>query len=368
MKIAILVPLFPPRWIAGTEIATYNIATYLAKRGHEVHVITSFDEGLPKESSEQGFYVHRIGWRKVRFLGIISFWLKMTLIVRNIKPETIHCQDLGMGIPGYLASKLLKRPYSVWGQGSDVYLPSFLSRLLSKFVLRNADVAIALTEDMKKKMQNICDREILVIPNGIDLKNFQDLPPKHSIRKSLGIGINDEVILFVGRFRPEKGLKYLIYAMQIIKQKNVSARLMLVGEGPEENNLRQLVHQLNLNSVTFVGQIANEKVPQFMMAADIFMLPSLSEGLPNVVLEAMASGLPIVASKVGGLPEIIIEGINGFLVEPKNAEQIAEKVILLQSNDELRENISKNNKEKVRGYSLNTVIENLEGAYQKLYN
>ncbi len=83
MKIAILVLLFPPKWLAGTEIATYNIARHLAKRGHEVHVITSLDEGLPKDSVEEGFCVHRIGWRKLRFIGIISFWLKILIVLKK---------------------------------------------------------------------------------------------------------------------------------------------------------------------------------------------------------------------------------------------------------------------------------------------
>jgi len=102
-----------------------------------------------------------------------------------------------------------------------------------------------------------------------------------------------------------------------------------------------------------------------MAASDVFVLPSLSEGFPVTVVEAMASGLPIVATTIRGLPEIIKDGKkNGFLVEPKNPEQIAEKVLLVLENDKLRERISEKNKEKAKGYSWEAVIEKLERVYE----
>jgi len=120
MKIAITVPLFPPKWLAGTEIATYNIAKHLARRGHEVNVITSLDKGLPRESMENGFYVHRIFWWNIRFIGIMSFWAKIFWCLKTIKPDIIHVQSVGMGIPGLLAKTFLKKPFVVYGRGSEV--------------------------------------------------------------------------------------------------------------------------------------------------------------------------------------------------------------------------------------------------------
>ncbi|NIA12340.1 MAG: glycosyltransferase, partial [Nitrospiraceae bacterium] len=197
MKIAIIVPQFPPKQIGGTEIATYNIAKYLARRGHEVHVITSLDEGLPKESTEEGFYVHRIFWRKIRFLGVVSFWIKIFWCLKMIKPDIVHVQSVGMGIPGFLAKIFLKKPFVVYGRGSEVYLPSTLKNTISKLMLKNADTVIALTEDMKSEMQKFYDRAILVIPNGIDLEKFKNLSRK-DIRKRLKIKDNEKIITFVG--------------------------------------------------------------------------------------------------------------------------------------------------------------------------
>jgi len=358
MKIAILVSLFPPKWLAGTEIATYNTAKHLAKRGHEVHVITSLDEGLPKESMEEGFHVHRIRRRKVRYLGVISFWLKTPLVLRTIEPDIVHSQDIIMGMPGLVAKTFFSKKFVVCGRGTDVNNPGLFMKPLSRLVLGNADAVIALTEDMRKKMQRNCNRDISVIPNGLNLEKFENLSRDETQSK------NEKLIIFVGRFRPEKGVKYLIEAMNIIIQHVQPVKLILVGEGPEEEKLKQLVGQFNLGRfINFVGQIPNEKVPQYMVTAYVFVLPSLCEGFPNVLLEAMGSGLPIVATNVCGLPEIIRDGENGFLVEPKNPGQIAENVSLLLEDDELREKISKNNKEKARKYSWDSVVDRLEEVY-----
>jgi N-acetyl-alpha-D-glucosaminyl L-malate synthase BshA len=365
MKIVILVALFPPKWLAGTEIAAYNIAKYLVRKGHEVHVVTTLDVGLPNESIVEGFFVHRIFWRKIRFLDVISFWMKMLLTLRKIDPDVVHVQSIGIGIPGLLAKKILKKPYIVWGQGSDIYLPDKFTKSLSKLVLKNADAVIALTEDMKRKMQKIYDRNVFVIPNGIDLERFNNLP-KETLRKRWKIKDEDEIITFVGTLRPIKGVEYLIRAMKIVRQKSTGARLMLVGDGEEREKLEKLVKELILEEyVRFIGKVQNEKVPEYMVASDIFILPSLSEGFPVTVLEAMASGLPIIVTRVRGLQEIIKDGENGFLVEPKNPEQIAEKVLMLLEDDELRERISRNNKKRVKDYSWESVVARLEGVYQR---
>lgn len=365
MRIAITIPLFPPRWLAGTEIATYNIAKHLARRGYEVHVITALDKGLPKESMEEGFYVHRIFWRKIRFAGVISFWTKVFLVLRKVNPDMIHVQSIEMCIPAFIAKKLMKKPYVVWGQGSDVYLPGKFIKSISKLVLKNANTVIALTDDMKKEMQKICSRDVSVIPNGIDLSSFEDLSRKEA-RSKLQIKDDEKVILFVGTLRPVKGIRYLIEAMRLIKDKNESTKLFLVGDGEEREYLKNLVKGLILEEcVRFIGKLPNEKVPECMVASDVFVLPSLSEGFPVVILEAMASGLPIISTKVTGLLEIVKDGKNGILVESKSPDEIAEKVLLILGDDELREKISENNREEAKRYSWDSAVDKLEEIYQK---
>jgi glycosyltransferase involved in cell wall biosynthesis len=112
-----------------------------------------------------------------------------------------------------------------------------------------------------------------------------------------------------------------------------------------------------------VGKVPHDEIPAYMASADVFVLPSLSEGFGIAALEAMAMGLPIIATKVGGLLEIIKDGENGFLVEPRNPVEIAEKCVLLLTNDDLRASISRNNREKAKDYSWEKVIERLEKVY-----
>jgi len=354
MKIAILVGLFPPKWLAGTEIATYNLASHLARRGHEVHVITSHDAGFPEFSEENGFSVHRIAWPKIRFIGILTFWAKICLKIRKIKPDIIHAQSLGVAVPTLISERILKIPYVIWGQGSDIYLPGKFTRMTSKPMLQNADAVLALTEDMKQKMQEICDRDISVVPNGIDLERFE-------ISSGDKKDSSAKTIIFVGRLHPVKGVQYLIEAMAIVHLETPDVKLVIVGDGVERARLEELAERLNLKgSIQFAGQVPQESIPRLMHQADVFALSSLSESFGIVNLEAMAAGLPIVATNVGGIPDIVEEGVNGYLVNAKNPDELADRILVLLQNDEMREEMSANNREKAELYMWDKVAGTVE--------
>jgi N-acetyl-alpha-D-glucosaminyl L-malate synthase BshA len=366
VKIAILVLEFPPRHLAGTEIATYNLAKHLAARGHEVHVITTWDDGLPKESTLEGILVHRIRVMRIPLLGFASYFVGAFRVIVRVNPDLIHSQSIPTALHSLLMKKVLKKPYVVWARGSDIYLPSRLDKLFCRFTLKKASTVITLTADMKKNIRSICQQEAIVIPNGIDLDKFNALP-RESVRNCLNVREDGKIVLFVGTLRTVKGVRYLIHAMRIVSQKELGARLILVGDGEERQYLEKLTRDLNLgDSVTFLGKVLNEKVPEYMAAADVFVLPSLSEGFPVVILEAMASGLPIIATIVRGMPEIVHDGENGFLVQARNPAQIAKRLILLLEDDQLRGKISRNNKERVNDYTWEKVIDSIEQVYRKV--
>jgi glycosyltransferase involved in cell wall biosynthesis len=359
MKIAIIINLFPPKWLHGVEIATYLMAEQLAKRGHVVHVITSLDEGLPEESCEKGFYIHRIRLIKTPIFATLFFWSAIIGTIRKIDPDLVHAQTLVTGVPAMISKKILKIPYVVWGQGSDVYFRKGFIKFTSKTVIKNANTAIALTENMKGVMQEIYDREITVLTNGIDLEDYNDVtifPDRKTGTKN---------ILYVGRFNPVKGVQYLITSMKKIHDEMPDARLILVGDGKERERLAALSIQLGIQKyVQFIGLVPHEKIKTYMQQADVFVLPSLSEGFPNVILEAMACGLPIVASRVGGIPDIITNSTHGYLVEVKDTNDIANKILLLLSDEPLRKKISDNNRHFVKKYTWENVISELEKIYE----
>jgi glycosyltransferase involved in cell wall biosynthesis len=362
MKIAILVDFFPPRWLAGTELSSYNIAKNLALKGHEVHVITSLDEGLPKRCFKDGFHIHRIYWKKIRFFSSIFFLINIFICLKAIQPDIVHVQKISlMCLPAFFSKKLLKKPYVIYGRGSDIYDISFFSRKMLKVILKDAAKVIVLTEYMKKELQKIYYGKILVIPNGIELDNYKNLQ-KQNFRLN-----NKKIIMFLGTLRLVKGLKYLIKAMELIQAEMENTILMIIGDGEDRKSLEAMVIKLHLEKVViFNGKIPNKDIPKYLVQGDVFVLPSLSEGFPNVLLEAMAAGLPIVSTNVNGLSEIIINEENGYLVEPKNPQQLADKLLQILKNPIQSKKFSNNNIEKVKNYSWKNVIECLEDVYLKV--
>ena len=162
-----------------------------------------------------------------------------------------------------------------------------------------------------------------------------------------------------------KGVSYLIEAMAIVQREIPDAKLILVGDGVERSRLEGLSKKLDLNGcIQFVGQVQQERIPTLLQQADLFALPSLSEGFPVVILEAMATGLPIVATNVGGIPDILEEGVDGYLVNAKRPAEVADRMLVLLRNDKLREEISVNNREKAKLYTWDIVAGKVEKEYQ----
>jgi len=366
MKIVILVSLFHPFWLGGTEIATQNIAEKLSKMGNDVCVITSRDKGTARMANEDGYYVFRVTHPKIKFFGPILFWFNCFWAIKKYRPDVVHSQTIQMAVPCFFAKKILKIPYIVNCHGSDVYMPWRLKKIISRSVLKEANAVIALTKDMKKRIESfrINLKNIFIIPNGIESENFKDLS-KVDFRNGIKINNSENVLLFVGTLKAVKGVEYLIQAMNVIREKKPNTKLLIAGEGEERARLEGLSKKMGLeNYIYFLGRIDNKNIPKLMLSSDIFILPSLSEGLPVTILEALASGLPIVATRLEGVAEIIKDGQNGFLVDIKNPKQIAEKILFLLSDGNAKKNISFNNIKKSEKYSWDSIANKLTEVYR----
>ncbi|MGB9937074.1 MAG: glycosyltransferase family 4 protein [Methanobacterium sp.] len=363
MKIAIIVYRFPPKWLGGTEIATYNMAKYLSKN-NDVTIITSLDEHLPNENFVDGFNIYRIPLLRWRFIENIFFLYHLVLILNKINPDIIHIQDIKMGIYGIFTKIILRKPFIVWGQGSDIYTQWQFKYLISKYVLKNSDKIIALTKDMCIEIKKLYDKQVFIIPNGIEIKRFKYLSKENS-RKIIGLLPDKYIITFVGTLRPIKGVKYLMYSIKIIKDLKIDFKVLIIGDGQDRTKLELLAKKLDITDfVEFIGRISNDNINTYMAASDVFVLPSLSEGFPVVILEAMASGLPIITTNVKGLPEIVKNYENGFTVEPKDPQKLANRILLLMENNKLSNKISGNNKQKAIEYDWAKVTQLLENIYQ----
>lgn len=366
MKIAILVSHFPPKYLAGTEIATYNIVKHIAKN-HEVHVITRMHRDLPRYEEKDGFFIHRVWYLDFSVLKII-YYITAPLKVLKIKPDIIHGQMIfPNGFLAVILGWLLKKPSITYVRGSDIYTRSGLfKKTIGRFVLKRSNRVIALTNDMKKEILKIVDRkDVIVVPNGIEISKFN--LNRDNCRRELNIQENKKIILFVGRLIEIKGVEYLIRAMKEILKDIPDAKLMIIGDGENEKNLKNLSVNLGVEEkIDFIGKVPNDKIPVYMKAADVFVLPSLSEGFPVTLLEAMAAGLPILATKVGGIPEIIKDEENGFLVQPANSSDIAKKVIDLLADKEKMEIMKQNNKEKAKNYDWDAIVKQLVTIYHDI--
>ncbi len=263
--------------------------------------------------------------------------------IRAFKPDVIHAH---MATPPGFVGLLLKKRYglplvcSIRGDDINVY-PRYgrLSMHLTKRVITGADRLVSVSAALKEAAGLIAKpkNEISVVYNGCDHDTFKSCGDKRTyLRKALNIPETAKLLVFVGDVSKEKGVCELIEAFRKVRNKKKDLHLVVIGTPHDavskifarmENGMKRSVHM--------TGGLPHWQIPQYLSAADIFVLPSHHEGLPNAVLEAMACGLPVIATAVGGIPEAVEEGKSGFLVNKQNAKSLAVLIEYLVRNDRL---------------------------------
>jgi glycosyltransferase involved in cell wall biosynthesis len=240
-----------------------------------------------------------------------------------------------------------------------------------KKVLSHANVIISpskyyITESIFLKRYS---NKIVVVPNGINIQDFNIPYSKEECREKLGLPKNKNIILFLGVLHPKKGPDVLIKAMPQIISKVPNAELLVAGDGVMKEYLEALVNKLGINRyVKFVGFVEDNIKPMYYKAADVFCLPSTmtTESFGIVNLEAMACGVPIVASKIGGIPDVVKDRENGLLVPPKDTSTLASMIIYLLENEGLRKKMGGNARKKVENYSWEKIAEMTEKVYEQV--
>jgi len=215
--------------------------------------------------------------------------------------------------------------------------------LLDLFFIRFCTKIIAVSEEIKTKLidSGIKRSRIVVIENAVEgiRDTCHEKQERTRIRDSLGTVENEELLGYIGRISPEKGLPYLIQAVSILDKTAYPFKLLIIGEGPQESDIKRLVLNHGLAThVIFLG--FKENIDELLPAIDIFVLPSLTEGTPMALLEAMSYGVPVIASAVGGIPKIIKNNVNGLLVSPGNPSQIADAIMALMTDKAAFQRIS----------------------------
>ena len=359
MRMAFIVdgPMYPD-CIGGAEIFTWRLASELSVKGHQVHLIGW--KGLRFRSRrDQNLFCHAIVKYKP-FSFIQSFFELL-----KINPDVIVVVMLHSAPLAYLYSKILHKPLVVRPSGSDVnafYIPSgaFSKGLLYlKVALRTITkyaYFVCLSEDMSKKLValGITKERTTIIPNFVDECFFHISGSRLS-----------NTILFIGGLRHVKGIDVLIEAFHILSKRLKNLQLRIVGDGEMREELTKRINFLNLGPrVKILGYVPYHLVKDQLLDASVFVLPSRSEGLPNALLQAMAAGLPIVTTRVGGIPSLIRDGENGLLVTADNPEELAEAIEKLLMNRDLAERLGKNARRKAEEYRIKRIVKLYEELFE----
>ena len=266
MNIAILVKVFPPSSIGGTEIATLNIAKRLGKK-HDVNVITIKKKGLPEFDVKDNFKINRLSITKISIMNNLVYFFKTLSILKKIQPDILHAQMLySEALFGVFYKKLLKIPLVVSPRGSDILLSSnFYKNNVIKFIFNNSDHVLAQTANQKNEILKITKNKVSIIQNGVDILNFFDMD-KLYLRNKLGLDQKNFILIFVGRLIKIKGVEYLIKAFNNIEESYKNVKLLIIGDGDDQENLKNISRDLKINKISFLGLINPEEIPKYLTA------------------------------------------------------------------------------------------------------
>lgn len=310
---------YPPH-IGGVSSHTYLLSRELVKRGDEVYVLTYPHPDVKDTGGvkvETAFAPNIKGLRGLFFF--ISSTFKLMSMVRRFNIELIHAHFLlPPGLIGVCVGSLLGKKTAVTAHGSDLMIQAKnpILRSLIKFVLKKADYVLVVNQTLNDKVLEfgITQDKVYITPNAVDVEKFN--PQKKELPSGVKMSHDKPVLLFVGNLVFQKGVKYLLESKKLMKS---DAELLIVGDGPLRQELEMKVQNDGIPDVVFVG--ARRDVEQIMPSADVFVLPSISEGFPITILEAMASGLPVVATNAGGISEVMNENV-GIMVNSANPMEL----------------------------------------------
>lgn len=368
MKILVVSHEFPPIGGGGAN-ACYFLTKGLVDKGHEVTVVTANYQNMPQEEKINGVNIIRVNALRQHkehcsFKEMLSYLMKAYPVAKKLhKKEKFDSCLVFFGIPsgpiGYLLKKKYKLPYVIRFGGGDV--PGFQERFTKvykviapaiKLIWKNADALVANSQGLKDMALDFYHKKNFeIICNGVDTEMFYPIQKQES---------QEFTILFVSRLIERKGLQFVIPKLQQIQDStDKQVKLVVVGDGPYRGELERLVKEHHIEGmVQFEGQKDKSEIVPYYQNADLFILPSAKEGMPNVVLEAMACGLPIVMTPCEGSKELI--GENGKVVPVQEFEREIEKII---SNDNMRKTMAEESRKRVEeAFSWNSTI----NKYEKL--
>lgn len=378
MKIALLSEKYTPD-IGGLAISSERLARLLTSAGHEVRVFAPTPNLLPSEKRtlpSGGVSVTRFGAHK-RVDDTLVDWFELIVAEHHREPfDILHAYFLPQaGFVAAYAGKYLGVPSVVSIRGNDIERAAFDPAKFSHvmYALQNASAVTTNASELAKKARAFVDREITLIPNGIDTELFKPLERNEGLAENLlNTKVHKEkksVIGFVGELREKKGLRALLsgYA-QVAKSR--SASLLIVGEVRDGEDKKAFDEFRITNPqlpITITGYVPNTDLPAYYALMDVFVHPSLRDGMPNALLEAMACGVPVVATPVGGVLEVMKDRENGMIVPVNDVNALRQAVHDVLESDDLRKQLSTNARQTVTDrFALEKELTANENIYARI--
>lgn len=372
MRVCILTTSFPLYEGIAVGIHVVEQARHLVKLGVEVDVLAPHHPGALLEEEMDGIQVRRFRYMLPERMQTLCYGAGIPTNVRNNwfariqlpflwlgfvfkgisivkKSDVIQANWAIAGLAGVILKKLLNKPLVLLMYGAEVFVLE--DNFILKFIIKHADHVIAISQYTLDQTLNIqCPKAYSLIPPGIDIHRFQKQADTDHIRDKIeqqGIDFSKPLVFALGKFIERKGFTHLIDAIALLQKKR-PAQLMIGGRGPLKESLEQQTINLGIaDKVIFLDYISDDELPYYYSLADVFVSPSIfdshgdTEGLGMVLLEALACQTPCVASAVGGIVDIVQDGFNGFLVEPGNAQALADKTFQLIDDDKMSREMGK---------------------------
>ena len=373
IKVLMIIGLYYPV-IGGAEKECQKLAEALSRKGVKVMVLTQYFDDLPEFEVINGVEIYRKikasrPWAPTYLLSVIKF-----LIDRKDKYDIIQCFGIYFYTTASIIVKFLFKKRVInrienagikeTGEYGDL---NRIKRIKFGFLIdglwRKVDRLIAISRGIYKELRNrgVKDKSIVYIPNSVDTERFVPATNKKSWDSKIDL-------IFVGRLAKPKGVDILLKAIRILIDQNFDISLSIVGDGPLKEELQHLTYKLGISS--FVSFKGNQKdVLPFYHNSHILVMPSNWEGLPLVLLEGMACGLPIVATDIEGIHEGIEDGANGLLFSPGNSIQLSEKIKFLIEHPDKAIEMGKIGREKaLKNFSLISIVDKYIELYRSLLN
>jgi len=371
--------LLYPYILGGAEIFAHSLSNELSKRGYDVTLL-----GYSKSDYSSNVGDFRRRYKVVtspsigRFLDRLIVPLHAANLIKGVDnlggdPIVISIMSHSSLLGYMLARKLSSKCHIISFSGGDAAISSMTGIWLEKIRLdyylysklaiavnRSWSIFVATTNLMKKQMMKVGIKEdrIVLIPRFVEDRFFQVDPTDGILEESR--------IVFVGRFSREKGIKTLMNAFNMVVKKVPEAKLRLLGEGPMRSYIEKHVQRRGLQrNVEIVGRVPYERIDMYLGDSTVFVLPSLNEGLPNALLQAMAAGLPVVASRVGGIPEVVRDGVDGILVNPGSPYELAKGITSLLMDRERAIRLGRNAKASAERYGVDKVIRKYAALFER---